>query len=112
MRTSNISANYVVSEDQYFKAGYTNTNSGSIDQLTFEGEWPVNENVSVFGIERYGLEESENLQTRIGIEYDACCWRFRVAADRLRKTNDETRNSIFAEFELTGIGKVDTSTDF
>jgi len=112
LSTTNLNARYAESTDKYIEFGYRKSNDSALDQLVVEGEWPISPNMSLFGVERYGLEESENLQTRLGFEYDACCWRLRVSADSLRRSNQETRNAIFAEFELTGLGKVNTSTGF
>lgn len=107
-RTTNVGIKYELASDKFVSFGYRNSDDASIDQLIVEGEWPVSQSLSVFGTERYGLDESESLQTRVGFEYDACCWRLRLAADRLRRSNSETRNAVFAEFELTGIGKVNS----
>ena len=61
-----------------------------------------------FKLGQSSLDESESIQTQLGAEYDACCWSLTVTADRLRKSDDETVNSIFAQIEFSGLGKIKT----
>lgn len=107
IRTADFDIEYREAYRKYFELGYRFSDLNTeIDQLYFEGEWPLNDHWSVFGIERYDIEDSTSLQTRLGFEYDGCCWRFRIAADRFQRSDGDTRNAILAEFELTGLGKV------
>ncbi len=107
IQTANIDIEYREHSQKFASFGYRFSEvTSSIDQIVIEAEWPLSQKWTIFGAERYGIEESENLQTTLGLEYDACCWRFRVSAHNLRKSNDETRTTILAEFELTGLGTV------
>lgn len=107
IRTVNITGEYRESANKFVSLGYRRSEVNSlIEQVILQGEWPLNKHLSLFGAERYSIEDSENLQTQLGFEYDACCWRLRVSANRLRTTKDDSRDSILAEFELTGLGKV------
>jgi len=111
LRTLNITGEYRESADKFASIGYRRSEvSSAIEQVILQGEWPLNDHFSLFGTERYSIEDSENLQTQFGFEYDACCWRLRLSANRLRTTNSEERDSILAEFELTGLGKVRTNS--
>ena len=106
-RTVNITGEYYENANKFVSLSYLRSEvTSSIEQLILQGEWPVSPHFSVFGTERYSIEDSENLHTQIGFEYDACCWRLRLSANRLRTTSSDDRNSILAEFELTGLGKV------
>ena len=79
------------------------------DQITFEGHWPLSERWQLSASERYSLETSESLQTKVSLEYNACCWRFRIGAEnRVTRSFDEDRDAIFAELELTGLGSIKT----
>ena len=111
INTLNITGEYRESEDKFISLGYLRSEVDStIEQAIFQGEWPVSDHFNVFGAERFSLEDSESLQTQIGFEYDACCWRLRLSANRLRTTNSDDRNSILAEFELTGLGRIQSSS--
>ena len=77
-------------------------------QFVAEASWKVNSQWRLFGTQRYDIEDSESIQTQIGAEYDACCWSLTLTADRLRESEDEFRNAIFAQIEFAGFGKVRT----
>lgn len=78
-----------------------------VDQVTLEAEWPISDRWQFSASERYSLETSESLRTKVGLEYNACCWRFRIGAEnRVTRDANNDRDAIFAELELTGLGSI------
>jgi len=77
-------------------------------QFVAEGSWKINPQWRLFGTQRYDIDDSESIQTQFGAEYDACCWSLTLTADRLRESDDEFRNALFAQIEFAGFGRVRT----
>ncbi len=88
-----------------------------LEQLTYNANWPLADRWQLFGSGRYSLERSENIASSIGVEYNGCCWKIRLVGtervdSRLLRNSDpdddEPRQSIFLEFELTSLGRLRT----
>lgn len=88
-----------------------------LEQLTYNANWPLADRWQLFGSGRYSLERSENIASSIGIEYNGCCWKIRLVGtervdSRLLRNSDpdddEPRQSVFLEFELTSLGRLRT----
>lgn len=131
MRNINFNVNYKPSDETYVKFDYRENKgalgsnssyietgtpssfsvlgSGAQSQFIAQAGFKVSPRLNVFAKERYDLDASENIQTQLGFEYDACCWKLRLTADKLRRSADDYRNSIYAEIEFTGLGGVRTS---
>lgn len=77
-------------------------------QFIAQGSWKLNSQWRIFGTQRYDIEDSESIQTQFGAEYDACCWSLTLTADRLRESDDEFRNALFAQIEFAGFGRIRT----
>ena len=99
------------------QVGYYRAQFGEnvVDQLTVNANWPISDRWQAFGSERYSIEDSESIETNIGLEYNGCCWKVRfIGSDRvdtrLRSTSaldsDEKRTSFFIELELTALGRL------
>lgn len=116
MRNINFDVNYTPSDDNYFKFAYRLNKQLQSDQsLDEESQFVAKAGARLstrwkaFAVQRYDLDDSENVQTQLGAEYDACCWSLRIVGERLRTAEDEYRNAIFAEIEFTSIGGLKTS---
>ena len=101
--------------DLSISAGYRKTltvgyrfNRDSLEQITAHLQWPLTERWQIFGTERYAIDDDENLETTLGLEFDGCCWRFSIYGQRRVDPGEEQRNAIIAEFELTGLAKIRT----
>ncbi len=97
--------------------------------------WPVSDHWSAMGRWNFGWDEGQTLESLIGVEYNDCCWRFRLAYRRFTEdprlititvadplnpgaTTNVTRldrrtdSGIFLEFQLKGLanlgGRLDT----
>ena len=77
-------------------------------QFIADASWKLNSQWRLFGTQRYDIEDSESIQTQFGAEYDGCCWSLTLTADRLRESDDEFRNALFAQIEFAGFGKIRT----
>ncbi len=115
VRNANFNIDYQPTANNFIKFSYRlnkdlNTDNTIVESSQFvaEGSWKVSPQWRVFGTQRYDIEDSESIQTQFGAEYDACCWSLALTADRLRKSEDEFRNAIFAQIEFAGLGKIKT----
>jgi len=90
---------------KYVSAGYRYSRDG-IDQVIVRAEWPFTERWRFLLDERYSFRDSENLETTVGVEYDGCCWKVRTLAQRRALSNQQYRDAIILELELTGLARV------
>ena len=93
----------------YYKFNSANSTS-SVDQLTLNASWPISDRWQIFGDERYSIEDSEGLETTVGLEYNGCCWKVRFfGTDRIQDRDiEQKKTSFFVEFELTSLGSIRT----
>ncbi|MCA9017832.1 MAG: LPS assembly protein LptD, partial [Planctomycetaceae bacterium] len=60
----------------------------------------------------YDLKENRNLEILGGLEYDTCCWKFRVVARRFNQDEDENyNNSIELQLTLKGLTSIGVPLD-
>lgn len=121
IRTARFAVGYEPKSDnrKNIQIGYYRSNLRSlvVDQLTVNANWPISDRWQFFGSERYSIEDSESLETRVGFEYNGCCWKLRfIGTDRvdtrLRRLSsagdDDKRTAFFVELELTALGRIRT----
>ncbi len=85
---------------------------GSVEQTDLSGKWPINHQVSLVGRWLYSTLYSSTMEALAGIEYDACCWRVRLAAQRLQTNIDnEPKDAIYLQFELKGLTSIGDRID-
>lgn len=114
-RNVDFNIEYEPSQDFFFKFAYrldrdliSDNSIEETSQFVAESSWQLNSQWRLFGTQRFDIEDSESVQTQFGAEYDGCCWSLTITADRLRESEDEFRNAIFAQIEFEGLGKVRT----
>jgi LPS-assembly protein len=96
--------------------------------------WPVYRNWSAIGRWNYGWDSGQTIESLFGVEYNSCCWRFRMAFHRFLKeprvisvtvddpgspTGETTvrgldrrsDSGIFFEFQLKGLADLGGSLD-
>src|SRR5690554_3380008 len=88
--------------------------SDSVQQLDMAFRWPVNNSWTGYGRWQQDLENNENLETLLGVEYATCCWKVRftgrswVVNPDLRRYTDadqfETDTGVFLQFVFRGLG--------
>lgn len=78
-----------------------------LKQGTFQARWPLDSRWSMMGDVTHSFHENETRNAELGIEYDDCCWRVRLAAQQYISDNDGSRNSgVAVQFELKGLTSV------
>jgi LPS-assembly protein len=73
------------------------------------GQLPFGNNWSVIGRLNYSLVDATTLEGVIGFEYNGGCWVFRIAAQRLVTNTQQISNSIYVQFELSGLARIGTN---
>ena len=82
----------------------------SLEQSDLSMVLPINEQWRAVSRWNYDLEEKRNLEQLIGVEYDTCCWKLRVAGRRFRQdTNANFNNTIELQLVLKGLGQIGSS---
>lgn len=114
VRTARFSVGYQPKDDsrKNVNVGYYQSKIGNrvVDQLTLSANWPISDRWQFFGNERYSLEDSESLETTLGVEYNGCCWKLRfIGTDRIQNRDiEDKKTAFFVEFELTSLGRIRT----
>lgn len=83
----------------------------SLHQRDISFEWPLIRRWTIRARAYDSLRDDRTLESHVGVEYNACCWAFRVFITRRLSEADTTLNrykhekSIGFELELTGLAK-------
>jgi len=84
-----------------------------IEQTDASFRWPLDPNWSVVGRWNYSLEEKLTLEAFGGVEYNSCCWAFRVVGRRFVNDEDaDPTNALFLQLELKGLAGVGEAGEF
>ena len=84
----------------------------SLEQGDVSWSWPVSTRWNVVGRYNYSFRDREALEEFVGLEYESCCWGFRLVARRYISTRDGTRDSSFGlQLVLKGMTSVGTAAD-
>lgn len=82
-----------------------------IEQSDFSFHWPVNQNWSAVGRWTYATADEKTIDLFGGVEYDSCCWGFRVVGRRfLTDADGDSDVGIFLQLELKGLAGLGKST--
>lgn len=82
----------------------------SLNQATIAYVWPFYEKLSTFGVYSYNLSKRYDMITYAGLQYDNCCWAFRVLGGRTFKSLDENNfrpeynTNFYMQIVLKGLG--------
>ena len=84
----------------------------SLEQGDVSMSWPVSTRWNIVGRYNYSFRDREPLEEFFGLEYESCCWGFRLVARRFISTRDGTRDSsIGLQLVLKGMTSVGTAAD-
>ncbi len=84
----------------------------SLEQGDLSMSWPVSTRWNIVGRYNYSFRDRETLEEFFGLEYESCCWGFRLVARRYISTRDGTRDSsIGLQLVLKGMMSVGTAAD-
>ncbi|HBF46014.1 MAG TPA: LPS biosynthesis protein, partial [Shewanella frigidimarina] len=95
----------------------TNTNDQvDISQAGVRTSWPISDNLYFVGNYYYDLNESRNIETYTGVQYESCCWALRLSYHYRIKTNydddlsesidgrEEFESGVYLNFVIKGLG--------
>ncbi len=78
----------------------------ALEQFNIFAALPLSDRWTLSFTERYSLRDDENLETKVGAGYDACCWKVRGFFQQRVENSGETRNAVIFELELTGLTRI------
>ena len=79
----------------------------SLEQSDISMVLPINEHWQAVTRWNYDLQEKRNLEQLVGVEYDTCCWKLRLAGRRYNQNTDEDyNNTIELQLVLKGLGQI------
>ncbi|WP_144213284.1 LPS assembly protein LptD [Shewanella donghaensis] len=95
----------------------TNTNDRvNISQIGMRTSWPLSDDLYFVGNFYYDLNESRNIETYTGFQYESCCWALRLSYHYRIKTNydddlnpsldarEEFESGVYLNFIIKGLG--------
>lgn len=85
MNSANAFASYEMDNGALFNVGYSYRRFStaqrqlpSTEEAHISTYLPLSRNWSLFGAFNYSLEAEESVEDMFGVEYDSCCWTFRL----------------------------------
>jgi LPS-assembly protein len=82
-----------------------------LEQTDVSFAWPLAQNWRAVGRFNYSLEDDTSVGILAGIEYESCCWGFRLAGRRyLTNGQGDYSNAIFLQLELKGLAGLGTAS--
>jgi len=82
-----------------------------IEQSEISFHWPLGRQWSVVGRWDYALPEDRTVNAFAGLEYESCCWGFRVVGRRyITDVNGDSNTGIFLQLELKGLAGIGGKT--
>jgi len=101
---------YRPEDDHILNFAHRTVNTGSsaeTEQLDVSALWPINNSWRIAGRWNYSLDDNGSLESLIGVEYDSCCWAFRVAARRfISDKGDDHETKLFLQLVLKGLAPI------
>lgn len=95
-----------------FRQTQTDTSVVQREQIDIAGKWPLSPSWSLVGRWTEDLNNNENLETLLGVEYGSCCWKVRFTGQRQvidGSTDYERENAFYLQFVLKGFGSLGQS---
>lgn len=99
-----VSGRYAPEIAKVIGASYRYNRETNIRQLDVAGQWPIATGWYAVGRFNYSFADSRLLEGIAGIEYNAGCWLFRGAFQRLQAATNTTSSGIFLQLEFNGVG--------
>jgi LPS-assembly protein len=98
------SARYAPEIAKVVSASYRFNRETQLRQIDLTGQWPVAAGWYAVGRWNYSVSDSRLLEGIAGVEYNAGCWIFRGALQRLQAATATTSTGIFFQLEFNGMG--------
>jgi LPS-assembly protein len=86
--------------------------AGQIEQWEGSTAWQLNRQWTVYARYLYSARDGKSLDAFAGLEYESCCWRLRVVANRYVSNRTGSQDtSIALQLELKGLSSVGNTSD-
>lgn len=107
LRTEKIRTGISYSPEQgkVMNIGYRFTRD-ILEQVDTSVQWPFTPKLNGVARINYSLQDDELLAGLAGIEYRACCWAFRIVAQRFTTATRRTSTAVFVQLELNGLMQI------
>jgi len=102
---SNLKFNYNRDLDHRFNFSYR-FEENARKQIDSSFIWPLSQRWGLIGRWQHDLDNSETLESLLGVEYESCCWSVRLAARKWLDDTDNTDSAIYLQFVLKGLGGI------
>jgi len=94
-----------------FNAGYR-FRTDDIDQTDFSVLWPLQRQWRLVGRWNYSYRDYRSLETLAGVQYDSCCWAFRITSRRyINSIEGNSSQALYFQLELKGLASVGHSVE-
>ena len=107
MRRDRIKLRYTLDEDRFVDLSHY-YNRNDYDQISLSGVWRINDRWRGFARQDYSFHASRAFNSVLGVEYDDCCWAWRLAGRHYRDSpeSNEQHNAVYLEFVFKGLGNM------
>ena len=123
----NLNFHYQPAENHIISFGYTYLTEGNLllenigikqnplHQATIAYAWPLTEKLKGLGAYSYNISENYSMMTFVGLEYDNCCWAFRLMGGRVFQSlspgsiTPNYNNNVYFQVLLKGLGTLASS---
>jgi LPS-assembly protein len=99
-----VSARYAPEIAKVVSASYRFNRETNLKQIDVAGQWPLATGWYAVGRWNYSVSESRLLEGIAGLEYNAGCWVFRGAFQRLQAAAQTSSTGVFFQLEFNGFG--------
>ena len=106
MQRYSLAARYAPEVAKALTASYRVNRGISERQVDFSGQWPIAAGWYAIGRYNYSLNDRLLLDGVAGLEYNAGCWVFRAAAQRIQTAAQTSSITYFVQLEFTGVGQI------
>ncbi len=100
-----VAFQYHPSTYQVINLGYL-YRQGQLDQTAISFVWPITGHWSGIGLWNYSILYHQTADTMAGLQYDSCCWSFRVVTGRFTTLNNQGSYFLSLELQLKGLGSI------
>ena len=101
---SSVAARYAPEIAKVVSATYRFNRDTQLKQFDLSSQWPVAPGWYAVGRWNYSVNDARMLEGIAGLEYNAGCWVFRGAFQRLQAAVQTTSTGIFFQMEFNGFG--------
>lgn len=107
IRRNRVNLRYRLDSDRFVELGHY-YHSDDYDQISLAGVWRFNERWRGFARQDYSFRADRAFNSVLGVEYDDCCWAWRLAGRHYRDSPESAKvhNAVYLEFVLKGLGNM------